>query len=169
MKTKYINLEIFTLFPSFLETKNLQNHAFFEFRIFNFSFWRNFDSKKKNTEGNRAQVRSCVFSNTKQKKDSLCVSLTSFIRETSAVLLRGENALAFLASDKLIAITSAGDFGLRDSDMTSTAAVMTFWGVALLLFMVLVLGNSLSKSVRDETVFQILLSVPSLILVSISR
>jgi hypothetical protein len=51
MKNKYMNLEIFTLFPSLLETKNLQNHSFFEFLIFNFSFWRNFDSKKKTPKG----------------------------------------------------------------------------------------------------------------------
>jgi hypothetical protein len=48
MKTKYMNL---TILPSFflgslLMTENLQNHFFFKFLIFDFSFWRNFAIKK---------------------------------------------------------------------------------------------------------------------------
>ncbi len=48
MKTKYTNFAIFTFFfrpPSVLPTENLQNQFFF--RIFNFTFGRNFTSKLK--------------------------------------------------------------------------------------------------------------------------
>ncbi len=46
MKTYCTNLAIFSPFFSLLATENLQNHFYFEFSVFYFTFWRNFTSIK---------------------------------------------------------------------------------------------------------------------------